>query len=287
MTLLGQPYLDVHFKPADEATTAVVNNLYEYLDKRLKAVKNWKACHSIICGILALKWADSFAVTRANLSAQHKEAFDAVAEALTGTLIQRAGGRNLYRVHPHFAANTTVVDTRPSDFRFRVQGVGVNYASQQSIQSAKSVSLINGYHAVPLRLSEVGNIVEYQWRGLDLPDNYYSALEPLELSPNAYIIANSYRTYIQSVMQRFGYVGLLVNSTDENAFDFVVMDAHADGFPSWLYQVSLPFWKSQKLSDGRSLKSVTFPAAITRKDGRLQVIKGQSVQPLLERMANG
>lgn len=280
-----QPSLDVHFKPANDATTAIVTSLYEQLDHRLKAVKNWKACHAVICGILALRWAESFKVTRANLSLAHKEAFDAIAESLTGTLIQRAGGRNVYRIHPHFVTGTTVMDTRPADYRFRVKGKGVSFASNASIQSPEAVALLGHNHSASLTLSEVGHVVEYQFRGIDLPENYFTSLEPVELSQDAIEIASQYRTYIAGVMARFGYIGVPVHGLDENHFHFAVLDLYAHEFPEWLYKVSLPFWRTQKLSDGRSLKAVVFPATIKRKDGRTQVVNGQSVQTVLERMA--
>lgn len=285
MAHIVQPCLDIHFKPADAVTTATVTALYEQLDHRLKAVKNWKACHAVICGILALRWADTFKVTRANLDTAHKEAFDAVADALTGQLLQRAGGKNQWRVHPHFASKTTVIDTRPADYRFRLVGDGVHFASQQSIQSPEAVSTINANHAAYVTLTDVGNLVEYHVKGLDLPPNHFDALEPLEPSPEAVEIANAYRAYITQVMSRFGYVGCLLQGVDENSFHFVVQDQYAHEFPDWLYQVSLPFWQTTKLWDGRGIKKVKFPAIIKRKDGRVQHLQGQSVQPILERMA--
>ena len=283
-----QPFLDVHFKPADATTTEVVKSLYDQMDHRHKGAKDWKASHAVICGILALRWADSFKATTATLDRRHKDAFDAVVEGLTGTLVQRVG-RSTYRVHPSLAATTAIVkDTRPSDYRFRIFGHGVSYASQASIQSARPISLLNGQHAVPLILRDVGSVVEHQYQSLPLPPNYWSSLPPIEVSGMSHDIVCQYRAFVQKVMQRFGYVGVLVNGTDDNALEFAVLRDYAHEFPQWLYQVSIPFWKTAKpilAGEPVSLKKVLFPADIYHRQDPVQHLKGQCVQHQQERMS--
>ena len=286
MSHSAQPLLDVRFKAGDNITTDIVKSLYDQLDHRTKGAKNWKASHAVICGILALRYADSFKASRAIWDDAHKAAFDSVTECLTGTLLQRVSGQNVYRVHPHFdGKNALVVDTRPADFRFRVSGYGVSYASQDAIQNPHCVSLMNGQHAVALTLTDVGRAIEHQYRQLPFPPNYFDALDQVELSWFAEEITASYRDYIRHILHRFGYVGILVNGTNDNAFEFVVLDQYAHEFPAWLYQVSLPFWRSQRFPDGRGVKSVLFPATIYRKDGRVHQLRGQAIQALQEKSA--
>lgn len=282
-----QPYLDINFKPADAGTTEMVKALYDQLDHRHKGAKDWKAAHAVICGILALRWADSFKATTATLTPRYKAAFAAVEEALTGTLIQREG-RSTYRFHPNLAATAAVVrDTRPADYRFRIFGRGVSYASQASLQSAQCISLLNGQHAVPLVLRDVGAVIEYQYQSLPLPPNYWSQLDPIEISPMSHDIVCQYRAYVQKVMQRFGYVGVLINGTDDNAIEFSVLRDHAHEFPQWLYQVTLPFWRTAKpilAGEQVSLKKVLFPADIYHRNDPTQHLQGQCVQHILETM---
>lgn len=287
-------FLDPNFVADDQPTTDLIADLYSKLDQRKSGVSNWKAAYNVLAGILALREHGTFKVIKGTMSDDHYKVWKAIkGSSLIGHLLQYVGGKgkNEYRVHPRFTAHSSVRDIRDSDLGYRVIGKGnVSYSSHSAIQHPSQVYLLNGRHVVSCTIKSAQTAVQMAHdygteQEIPFPNSYYSLPpypddHPYSHEPVGELVVEMWLDYLRNNMKRYGYIGIIPQplKPDYNNISVVLLEAYAQDFMDWAYQISIPFWRQHKL------KAVTFPLHIQHDDWT-HIVRGQPIQMLREELA--
>jgi len=201
--------LQTFFTPKDEISRAWVNKIIDQLDKRTNTYKTkGLALVSVLSALVAYQSTDGFEVNKKQLNPDEREAWDLLRDSLTGTLLQRSGGRNVYRIKqgtiPH---DVSVVTTGKRDLSFGSQGQGVLFTNREQL-IPDLVRVICGVHAAVVDLKDPDvafqnllNQGAFPRRWIDGTD-----LGVISVTDGAISLADSFCEYLNDTFTRSGYI---------------------------------------------------------------------------------
>ncbi|PXW70440.1 hypothetical protein C7964_102327 [Loktanella sp. PT4BL] len=276
------PFLkDIPYLPADVTTTEVVKDFVATCDGR--AACNKEDLQGIICAILGMRDLKAFKLLKShdkvNFTKGQKVAIDQVLRHLMGDLLVGiTGEKNLYRVSDKIKKPTKVRPDLPNEFKFRVTGEYVNYPSAKAVPCPEAVSLISGNRACTVTLPDVATTFQYILNGQDLPPRL-GKLEPLDDIAGGKDFTKEFRQVVHKELTRSGYMGLLIDDDSDTALTFVVCSQWAKDFPTFLEQITRPWFRHWKLD------LVKFYAEIEDHFGSVATVTGQPTMQLLRQSA--
>ena len=248
--VLSQPFvptLTTHFRASDEETRSVVKAIWQNTDSRKAAAKSWKQGHAVICGILALKAYPEFKVDRKVLTKAEAAAFDLIAERHMGSLLVRTSGKNRYKVSNKFVPFTFVTDVGKGTLPFRVSGQGVNYTTPHGIPSVDAVKLINGTHALPCYVKDLGTAFEMTLQGIELPHRF-EVLPEIDLSDRAVEFVSGYTNFLDNQMHKRGLLAVRIrDDRDPNTIPIAAVHMTARDLGNWLMNLTFHWTKENGL----------------------------------------
>ena len=266
------------FVTVDLTTKEVVKDLLSKCDGR--AACSEAELSETICAVLAMRGLGAFKFHKADKTKGQKAAIDQILRHLMPDLIVGTKGKDLYQVTTNTRKlnPTKVRPDTPNVFPFRVTGEYANYGSVVGIPCAEAVSLISGNRACKLVMPDVATTFAYLLREKDLPARI-GKLDPLEDMEGAKDFTKEYRQVIHRELTRSGYMGLLVPDDSDTALTFVVCSQWAKDFPTFLEQITRPWFREYKFD------LVKLYCEISDNLGKATTITGQPTMQLLRESA--
>lgn len=277
------PKMKLDFAPKQGVSETIVRQLIHGLDKRKKIDE--AAATRVICGLVAMKGVKTFSVLRNDMTDEEKKAFDAISSSHYTVLLHRQSGLANYAIRDTFYPACVVQDTLQRSLRFSVSGESVEFQNSDAISTPEQVRLINGHHAVSVKMTDVANAFEYVLRGEALPVRFQSlTLGDGQIVPSdeAIALAQNYRDNLDFWLAKSGHVSVFVNHhNDPNEFWFSTSALAVSTLQGTLRQTMAHWFKDHQIP------LIHFPMVASTFDGGVaHEFLGDPYQQKLTEMAN-
>jgi len=275
------PKLKLDFAPKQGLPDTIVRWLVRSLDKRKHIDET--AATRVLCGLIAMKGVDTFAVVRGDMTEAEKKAFDAILHTHYSTLVTRQSGLNRYSIRESFDPNCIVYDTLPRTLPFSIKGESVEFQNSDAISTPEQVKQISGRRAVSIRMTDVANAFEFVIRHEALPVRFQSLTlgdGQLVLSDAAIDLAQSYRDNLAFWLEKSRHLSVFVNhDNDPNEFWFAASDGAVSTLQGTIRHCMMQWFKEHQMP------LIHFPLIASTFDGGVHEFMGDPYQQTLSEMA--